>query len=347
MTSLPATLPPSTAAPLRGGPALRWGVLAPGGIAGDFVSALHTTTDQRTVTVGSRSGERAEAFAGKHGIPRAYGSYEALVADPDVDIVYVASPHSQHRDLALLAIGAGKHVLVEKPIAMSADEAREIADAARAVGVFAMEAMWTRFLPQSTVIRQLLDDGVLGEVRAVTAELGVRMAFDAENRMWNPALGGGGLLDLGVYPLWFAHFVLGTPERVHAFGSLARTGVDEHASVLLEYPGGAQASATMTMTATLRNGAVISGSEARIEVEPLFITPRGFTLVVGDDRREWRDETDYAWWRDGLAWQAAAVARHIADGRTEAPEHPLGRSIAVLETIDEARAQVGYPPAGG
>lgn len=346
MTSLPATLPPSTAAPLRGGPTLRWGVLAPGGIADDFVSALHTTTDQRTVAVGSRSRERAEAFAGKHGIPSAYGSYEALVADPGVDIVYVASPHSGHRDLALSAIGAGKHVLVEKPIAVSADEAREIAHAARAAGVFAMEAMWTRFLPQSTVIRQLLDDGVLGEVRAVTAELGVRMAFDAENRMWNPALGGGGLLDLGVYPLWFAHFVLGTPERVHAFGSLARTGVDEHASVLLEYRGGAQASATATMTATLRNGAVISGSEARIEVEPVFITPRGFTLVVGDDRQEWRDETEYAWWRDGLAWQAAAVARHIADGRTEAPEHPLDRSIAVLETIDAARDQVGSPPAG-
>ena len=345
MSSFPTTLPRSTSTPLRGGPTLRWGVLGPGGIANDFVTTLHAHSDQRMLGVGSRSQERADAFAASHDIPRSFGSYEALVADPDIDVVYVSAPHSEHRDLALLAIAAGKHVLVEKPIALSASEAREIAAAAQAAGVFAMEAMWTRFLPQSTVIRQLLDDGVLGEVRLTTADLGFRFDFDAEHRLYNPALGGGALLDLGVYPVWFSHFAMGAPSAVHAAGSLASTGVDVQAALTLEYPGGAQALAAATMTANTRTGAVIAGTLARIEVEPMFITPAGFTLHgSGGARLDWRDDHEYGFWRDGLVWQAAAVAQHISDGLTEAPEHPLATTIAVLETIDHARTQLGYPP---
>lgn len=346
MTSFPSILPESTAVPLRGGATLRWGVLAPGGIAQDFVDSLHRNSDQRVVAVGSRSLERAEAFAAKHGIPRHYDSYDALVGDPEVDVVYIASPHSEHRSLALLAIAAGKHVLVEKPIALSAAEAREIAAAARAAGVFAMEAMWSRFLPQSTVIRRLLDDGALGDVRLVTAELAFGFGeLDPAGRLLDPALGGGALLDLGVYPIWFSHFVLGPPDAVHAFGSLTSTGVDGQASVGLEYANGAQAVSSVSMFAQGRNGAVIAGTAARIEVDPLFITPRGFSLIGREDERlDFVDEFEYQWWRDGLVWQAVAVAQHIADGRTEAPEHPLDRTVAMLETIDDARTQLGYPP---
>lgn len=345
MSLFPATLPSSTATPLRGGPTLNWGVLGPGGIADDFVTTLHANSDQRMLGVGSRSQERADAFAARHGIPGSYGSYRALVDDPTIDIVYVSAPHSEHRDLAMLAIAAGKHVLVEKPIALSAAEAREIAAAANAAGVFAMEALWTRFLPQSTVIRQLLDDGVLGEVRLITAELGFRFDFGAEHRLYNPALGGGALLDLGVYPVWFSHFALGVPDAVHASGSLGSTGVDVQAALTLEYPDGAQALAVATMTANTRNGATISGTLARVEVEPMFITPAGFTLHGSDgERLDWRDDHGHGFWRDGLAWQAAAVAQHVSDGLTEAPEHPLAMSIAMLETIDEARTQLGYPP---
>ncbi|MBC7589441.1 MAG: Gfo/Idh/MocA family oxidoreductase [Salinibacterium sp.] len=345
MSLFPAVLPPSTATPLRGGPTLRWGVLGPGGIANDFVTTLHANSDQRMLGVGSRSQERAATFAASHGIPRSYGSYEALVADPDIDVVYVSAPHSEHRDLALLAIAAGKHVLVEKPIALNAAEAREIAAAAEAAGLFAMEAMWSRFLPQSTVIRQLLDDGVLGEVRLTTADLGFRFDVDPEHRLYNPALGGGALLDLGVYPVWFSHFAMGAPSAVHAAGSLGVTGVDVQAALTLEYPGGAQALAAATMTANTRTGAVIAGTLARIEVEPMFITPAGFTLHGAQgERLDWRDDHEYGFWRDGLAWQAAAVAQHISDGLTQAPEHPLATTISVLETIDDARTQLGYPP---
>ena len=344
--TFPTALPPSTATPLRGGPTLRWGVLAPGGIANDWVTTLHANSDQRVVAVGSRSAERGAAFAAEHGIPRSYDSYEALVGDPEVDIVYISAPHSHHRTLALLAIAAGKHVLVEKPIALSAAEAREIVAAARAAGVFAMEAMWTRFLPQSTVMRTLLDDGVLGEIHSVTAELGFAFPEEHEGRMYNPELGGGGVLDLGVYPVWFAHFALGAPSSVHTFGTLASTGVDAQAAIGLEYGSGVQAQLTVSMLAETRNGASIAGSAARIDIDPLFIAPTTFSLTGGEgERLDWSDPEAFPFWRDGLAWQAAAVAKHVSDGLTEAPEHPLEQTIAQLETIDSVRTQLGYPPA--
>lgn len=342
--TFPTVLPPSTAVPLRGGPVLRWGVLAPGAIANDWVTTVHRNSDQRVVAVGSRSSERAAAFAAKHGIPRSYDSYEALVGDPEVDVVYIAPPHSEHRALALLAIAAGKHVLVEKPIGLSAAEAREIVVAARAAGVFAMEAMWTRFLPQSIVIRRLLDDGVLGEIGMLSAELGFPVPFDPDGRMYNPRLGGGGLLDLGVYPVWFSHFVLGAPDAVHASGSLGATGVDNRAALTLDYPR-AQALLGVSLTALTRNGAAIAGSDARIEVDPMFIAPTSFSLIgAGGERLDWTDPAGFPFWRDGLVWEAVAVAKHVADGLTEAPEHPLDQTIAQLETIDEARTQLGYPP---
>ncbi len=342
--AFPTTLPAPTNTPLRGGPTLRWGILAPGGISNDFITSVHQFTDQRAVAVGSRSLERAEQFAAKHGIERAYGSYDQLVADPDVDILYIGSPHSEHREHALLAIAAGKHVLVEKPIALTAAEARDIADAARAAGVFAMEAMWTRFQPKTNVIKQLLDDAALGDLEAVVSDLGFRAGPDPESRILNPALGGGGLLDLGVYTVWFTQFALGTPTAMHANGSLASTGVDDRVSVSLEHASGAHGLMHVTLRADTSARAFITGSEAHVELPPMFIAPGGFTLHRGSDVLEFVDETGFQW-RDGLCYQATAVAQHVADGRTEAPEHPLQTTIEQLETIDAARAAVGYPPA--
>jgi predicted dehydrogenase len=262
--------------------------------------------------------------------------------------VYIASPHSEHAALALLAIAAGKNVLVEKPIATTSSDARRIADAASAADVFAMEAMWTRFLPQTTVINTLLADGVLGEVQLVTADFGGMPAFDPASRVFDPALGGGALLDLGVYPVWFAHFVLGEPTEITATGSLAATGVDGQAALILDAHDGAQALLSTSLFVQTPAEARIFGTRGRIEIDPLFLMPGSFALV-GSDGAEllWNDETGLDG-RDGLAWQAASVARDIADGRTESAWHPLRRSIAVLETIDEARRQlraVNAPPA--
>ncbi|MEV4737361.1 MULTISPECIES: Gfo/Idh/MocA family protein [unclassified Microbacterium] len=332
------SLPASTAAPLRGGPVLRWGVLGPGEIASAFTKALHDHTDQRVVAVGSRSEERSAPFAADHGVERSHASYKNLLSDPSVDIVYIATPNNVHRDHALAAIAAGKHVLVEKPIAMDAAQAREIAMAARDAGVFAMEAMWTRFQPKSTVIARLLDDGALGNVTFASATLGSRFPQHVE-RIWDPRLGGGSLLDLGTYSVWWTQFALGTPTAVSAVGSLGATGVDVQAVISLTYPG-AQGVSVSGALATLDNTGVIAGTEGLL-TSAHFLAPGGFVLSTGGRTLEYEDPSGLVW-RDGLCWQAAAIAGHIADGRTEAPEHPLAASIAVMETLDAARAALGY-----
>lgn len=341
MSSFPQSLPESTATPLIGGPVLRWGVLAPGQIAADFVRTIHANTAQRVHAVASRSIERAGRFAREFGIARAYGEYERLVEDAGIDIVYVAAPHSEHRRLALLAIAAGKHVLIEKPIGVTAAEAMAIAVAAREAGVFAMEAMWSRFLPQTTVVDALIRDGVLGELGLVTADFGGAAAFDPGGRIFDPALGGGAILDLGVYPIWFAHFALDAPLLVTASGVLTSSGVDAQSALILDAGSGAQAIVSSSILVSTPVTATVSGTLARIEIDTPFVAPGGFTLRAKSGAElAYRDETGLRW-REGLAWEATAVALNVADGLTESPLHPLDRSIAVLETIDAARHQLG------
>lgn len=342
MNQFPVHLPSPKVTPLRGGAILRWGILAPGHIANDFVGAMHRHTDQRAVAVAGRSLERAKDFADHHGIGRAYGDHRALVEDSQVDIVYIAAPHSEHRRLALLAIAAGKHVLVEKPIAVTAAEAREIRDAARAAGVFAMEAMWTRYLPQTDVMLQLRDEGVLGDPRLIIADFGTRGNPDPAGRIYNPELAGGALLDLGIYPVWFAQLWLGKPTAITALGSLTNTGVDEQTAIILRYASGAQALLSTNLLAFSPARASISGTDARIEVNPWFAVPAGFELVKpgkGDVRLQFVNDTALQF-RDGLAWEAAAVAEHIANGLIDSPLHPIEFAIDILETMDEIRKQV-------
>ena len=333
------SLPAPRVAPLRGGPVLRWGVLAPGEIANDFVTTLHANTDQRVVAVGSRSAERGAAFATKHGIPRS-GDYDSVVTDAEVDVVYIASPHSEHRTLALLAIAAGKHVLVEKPIALSAEQATEIAAAARAAGVFAMEAMWSRYLPQADVIAQLLEQRAIGDVSLVTAVLGWRWPFDPASRGYDPALGGGAMLDAGVYSLWFSQFVLGEPTRVQASGNLASTGVDSDTVVAIESASGALAAVTTSIVADTPVLAAVYGTEGSIQFDGMFVMPASFRVVTADGTATFVDESGLTG-REGLAWQAVALAQYVADGLTESPVHSLDDSIALMRTIDEVRRQVG------
>ena len=333
----------------RDAPVLRWGVLAPGEIAGDFVAALNAHTGQRVVAVGSRSTDRAAAFAERHGIERAHGSYEALVDDPEVDVVYVAAPHAEHVRLALLAIGAGKHVLVEKPIAVTAAGARRGAEAAQAAGVFAMEAMWTRYLPHTDVLRQLLERGELGEVGLVLADFCGGPVRGSGGRLLDPALGGGALLDLGVYPVSWASFVLGRPERITASGTLGPTGVDLTAGLVLDHAGGAQAILATGLLGSSPWTSSVSGSDARVEVASPFWGPSDLRLVRrGEVQGEWKDRYGRPG-RQGLCYQAAALARFLHEGRRESPLHPNAEAVAVLEVLDAARHALGYadPDAWG
>jgi len=331
-------------------PPLRWGVLAPGWIASNFARAVHTHTSQRIVAVGSRTAARAEDFATRFEIPRSYDGYEGVLTDPAVEVVYVASPHSEHRTQALAAIAAGKHVLVEKAFTRNADEAREVVAAARAAGVFVMEAMWSRYLPHTDVLRRLLDDGALGDVHRVEADFGSRAEVGPEHRLLDPALAGGVLLDLGVYPLAFASFVLRhtgagplpVAEGLQVAGELAPTGVDAQVSVQLAV-GHLHASLFTTMLAETPQLAVVAGSRARVALGHKFFIPGPLTLTRGGESVTWDENRILD--LDGLAFQAAALARYVTEGRTESPLQPLDETIAVLETADAVRAALGvrYP----
>ncbi|MHB8059918.1 MAG: Gfo/Idh/MocA family protein, partial [Gaiellaceae bacterium] len=256
---------------------LRWGLIGTGWIADSFAADLAFTDSGRAVAVGSRRIETANLFADRFEIPNRHGSYEALVADPEVDVVYVATPHPLHHPNTLLALNAGKPVLVEKPFTMNAAEAREIVRVARENGLFAMEAMWTRFLPHVAIIRDWLARGVLGDIVTVTADHGQWFAEDPGFRLFAPELGGGALLDLGVYPVSFASMVLGTPSRIVSVIDAAFTGVDAQTSMLFGYDSDAQAVLTCTLRAKSPTRAAIVGSDARIEVEGAFYAPAAVT----------------------------------------------------------------------
>ena len=324
-------------------PALRWGIVGTG-IADRFVSAMHLHTTQRAVAVAARDLDKTNAFARTHGIGLVYQSPSELFADPGIDAVYVSTPHPQHHRLTLEAIAAGKHVLVEKPIAMSATEAQEITDAGRRAGVLVMEAMWTRYLPQSDIMRQLLADGALGEIHLVHANFGFVAAYDPGSRMWSKELGGGALLDAGVYPISFASSVLGTPTSIAASGTLASTGVDATAGLLLGHGNGAVASVSTSMVTSMPVTATIMGSLGRLDIRSPFLGPSGVVLHAGsfgaEESTSWNDDR-FSAIHEGMADEIVAFASYVGESHTESPIHRHAELITIMATIDEARRQIG------
>ncbi|MGO9503555.1 MAG: Gfo/Idh/MocA family protein [Streptosporangiaceae bacterium] len=318
---------------------IRWGIVATGGIAHAFARDLALLPDAELAAVGSRSKASADAFASEFGAARAHPSYAALAADPEVDAVYVATPHPGHYEAAMLAIEQGKAVLVEKPFTMNAADAQELIETARVRGTFLMEAMWTRFLPHMARVREILASGVLGEIVLLTADHGQWFAADPDFRLFSPQLGGGALLDLGIYPVSFASLVLGTPGRITAVSEPAFTGVDGQTSMILQYAGRAQALLTTTLWARTANRAVISGTEARLELEEWFYQPTAFR-VVGRDGSE-IERYDERHEGKGLRHQAAEVGRCLRAGLTESPLLPLDETLSVMEAMDEIRSQIG------
>ncbi|MDT4916523.1 MAG: hypothetical protein QOH89_1223 [Pseudonocardiales bacterium] len=318
---------------------VRWGLLATGKIARTFATDLQLLPDCEIVAVGSRSPASADAFADDFDIPHRHGSYLELAADPEVDVVYVSTPHPGHRDAALLAIEAGKAVLCEKPFAMDRAESQQLVDAARSAGVFLMEAMWTRFLPHVTRIREILAEGTLGELVYLTAEHGQWFAQDAGHRLFAPQLGGGALLDLGIYPVSFAHLVFGPPSSITAVSTPAFTGVDATTSMVLRYPSGAHAVLTTSLAAKSGNPAVIHGTEARIEIDGWFYTPTSFRVVDRNDRV--LESFDTPPGGRGMEYQAAEVNRCLRAGLLESPIMPLDETVQIMGVLDEIRAQIG------
>jgi predicted dehydrogenase len=325
-------------------PPLRWGIIAPGGIANKLADAVAGFTAGTVVAVGSRDARRAADFAGRHGVARSYGSYEELVADDEVEAVYVASPHSGHREHALLAIEAGKHVLIEKALARNGAEVEEIFGAAQRNQVFVMEAMWTRHLPHIAEVHRRIADGAIGDIVTLTADHGQSLDLPSDHRLKNPELAGGALLDLGVYPISFTVDVLGAPQEVSATGRLTETGVDGHVALVLGYGPKTLAQIDTTLYTKTPTTAVISGTEGSIEIEGDFYGPNRARLRKADRGRtvveEWGGPID-----NGFQFQVAEMARCVADGRQESERMTWASSRAVMAVMDEARRQVGvrYP----
>jgi predicted dehydrogenase len=317
---------------------VRWGVIGTGGIARSFVGDC-SRAGVEFVAVGSRTLAGAEGFAAEFGIPRAHGSYEELVADPEVDAVYVATPHSRHAEDALLAVEAGKHVLVEKAFTITADQAREVVDAARQRGVAVMEAMWTRFLPQMTMIREVIAEGRIGRPRLVEATHHQALPSDPTHRLNDPALGGGAALDLGVYPISFAIDVLGAPTQVVAAGTLSDQGVDTQMGIVMTHDGGAQSTVHFALDVRSPNTASIIGEDGRIDLDATWYTPT--TWRIRDRDGEVVEEFDSREELTGYAHEVHAFESMIASGdHGRGPMTPEG-SVAVMAAMDEARRQVG------
>ena len=294
---------------------IRWGIIGCGKIAGKFAGDLEHVVDAELLAVASRSAEKAGEFAGRFGVARAYGSYEEMLADGDVDAVYIATPHVFHEGSAIACANAGKAVLCEKPFAMNAGQGRRMVEAARANGTFMMEAMWTRFVPLTIKIQQMLADGVIGDVRMLTADFGYAGEWSDESRVLNPHLGGGALLDVGVYAISFASMVFGErPVEIAAVGQFASTGVDEMSAFLFRYERGAIANLSCAVTAKTPGEAVIAGTKGYIRIANPFW--HGTTAVIS--RPGEADETiEVPYVGNGLHYQAAEVNRRIKAGKLE------------------------------
>ncbi|MFH9721825.1 Gfo/Idh/MocA family protein [Streptomyces sp. NPDC017254] len=321
---------------------VRWGILATGGIAERFTTDLLTLDGAEVVAVASRTEASAKAFADRFGIPRAYGEWDRLFADEDVDVVYVATPHHAHREAAGRALEAGRAVLCEKALTLNAREAEELVTLSRDRGLFLMEAMWMYCNPLIRQLVELVRDGAIGEVRTVQADFGLAGPFPADHRLRDPAVGGGALLDLGVYPVSFAQLILGEPDTVQAHALLSPEGVDLNTGMLLGWGSGASALLSCSLVADTPLTASVTGSLGRIDVPRGFFFPERFTL-----HRDGREPEEFVSRNDPHSFrhEAAEVMRCLRAGETESPLVPLEGSLAVMRTLDAVRDRIGvrYP----
>jgi len=320
----------------------RWGILGTGNIASQFARGLAALDDAELVAVGSRTADSAEAFGERFSAPRRHSSYAALASDPDVDAIYVATPHPLHHDNTIMCLESGKAVLCEKPFAINATEAQSMIATARARGVFLMEAMWTRFLPHIVRLRELLAAGTIGEVRMLQVDFGFRTSFNPQGRLFDPALGGGALLDVGIYPVSLASMILGTPQRVTGMAHLGETGVDEQSAMIFGYAGGQLALLSQAIRTNSPHEALLLGTVGKIRVHSSWWKSTTITLSVDGRPDELIDLPEVG---NGYNYEAAEVGRCLRAGRTESNVMPLDETLAIMRTLDEVRAQWGlrYP----
>lgn len=319
-----------------------WAILGPGHIARKFAADLALVPGARLHAVASRSLERAQAFAAEFGAAHAVGSYEELLAVPGIDAVYVATPHSEHHAHALLCLRAGLPVLCEKAFTQNAHQAQELLDVARANGVFLMEAFWTRFFPAIEAALALVQAGTIGAVKHLVADFGFSTPYNPEGRLFNPALAGGSLLDVGVYPLFISQLFLGAPTAVRAVATPAPTGTDLNCAMALAYAEGATATLFSTLAATTENRCVLYGTHGQLQLQGRFHAATGVQLRLTGEAAK---DIAYPTTGYGYHYEAAHVQQCLAQGLTESPLLPLSFSLRLMQTLDAVREQIGlrYP----
>jgi predicted dehydrogenase len=323
---------------------VRWGILGAGRIAHSFAEGLRSVHDAELVAIGSRAQDTADSFGDKHNVPHRHASYEALVRDPDVDIIYVATPHPMHKDNSLLCMQHGKGVLCEKPFTLNAAQAQEMIDCARQNRVFLMEGMWTRFLPLMGKVRELIAQNVIGDIRMVTADFGFRTEFNPQSRLFALELGGGALLDVGVYTLSFASMVMGgaLPPQVVSLAELGRSGADEQSAYILGYGDGRMAVLYSAVRTSSPHEGTIMGTTGRIRIHPEIFHPTRMTLSVNGKADE---VIDVPFEGNGFNYEAAEAGRCLLAGKLESDILPLAETLAIMQTMDRLRAPWGlkYP----
>jgi predicted dehydrogenase len=321
---------------------IRWGILGTGNIANSFAKGLASVDDGKLVAVGSRSQASADAFADRYAAPKRHATYAGLYADPEVDAIYIATPHAMHLQNMLDCLDAGKAVLCEKPFTINAAQARQAIERARSSGLFLMEAMWARFLPMMDEVRRLLAEGTIGEVRMVSADFGFRTKFNPQGRLFDPTLGGGALLDVGVYPVSLAHMVLGTPNRIASMAHLGETGIDEQSAYLLGYEGGALAQLSSAIRTKTPHEALIAGTEGSIRIHSPWWIPTVMTVQLGNNAPH---TYEFPIVGNGYNYEINEVQRCMRAGKTESALMPLDETLAIMTTLDTLRGQWGlrYP----
>lgn len=316
----------------------RWGILATGYIASRFVEDLRLLPDAEVVAVGSRSTVGAQTFADRYDIPRAYGSWSELAADGEVDVVYVATPHSAHHAAAMLCLEAGRAVLCEKPFTLDLTTTTELIETARDRDLFLMEAMWMRCNPTVLRVLELIADGAIGEVTTVRADFGLPGPIPPEHRLRARELGGGALLDLGIYPVSLAHLILGEPDGVRAWAKLSPEGVDENTGIVLGYDSGAVATLTCGLVGATPVTATITGTLGRIELADPFFRPGTVTVLRGGADPEVLAADLVG---GGYQYEAAEAQRCLRAGLRESPLVPHSATIEVMSLLDTIRAEIG------
>ncbi len=360
--------------------AIRWGIMGTGNIANLFAKGLSHVTDAKLVGVASRNAAKAKDFAQKYGIERSYDSYEQLTQADDIDVIFVATPATVHRDNALLCLHNRKHILCEKPFTINAKEAREVLDAAKSQQLFCMEAMWMRFLPAMQKAREIIDSGIIGDIRFLTADFGIAHSYDPEHRLFNRSLGGGALLDLGVYPVSLAYFMMGAPDHAVGEASMTPSGVDEQSTVILCYHGGAKAVCSSSLNVKTSQEAVINGTHGTLRIHAPVWRPSRLSIetfsppqtvdtanperlsklrdnaLVGRARQTFdglvkpvlnnlRNGIGAPFVGNGYNYEAAEVNKCLKEGKLECPSMPWKDTLSIMSLLDDIRSKWGlrYP----